>query len=135
MDDRLAADSDVEALFSAEEACQGLDIASSVQHWYGVVVAQRVLGRLAQARGALAEAATHFQEVFQLCVSIQARYEQARTLLDLATLAHTQGNRAVAATHLDEAHALFKVLQILRWVEHTTQLARESGILLSAESP
>ena len=43
---------------------------------------------------------------------MQARYDLARTHLDLASLAHTQGNQAAATTHLCTAYAWFKKLQV-----------------------
>ena len=59
-----------------------------------------------------------------------ARYDLARTHLDLASLVHAQGNQDTATTHLSTAYAWFKKLQGPTWVERTEQLAREYGITL-----
>jgi hypothetical protein len=50
--------------------------------------------------------------------------------VDLASLASEQGNTQAITTHLRQAHALFTVLQVLKHVERTEQLAREYGITL-----
>jgi tetratricopeptide (TPR) repeat protein len=116
-----------------DAASQGLEMARSVQHWYGVIVAQRVLGHLAQTRGALVEAASHLQEALQRCTTLHLRYELARTHVDLATLAHTQGDHAAATTHLAEARAMFRALRIPKWAEATAQLAQAWGSPLTIE--
>ena len=63
---------------------------------------------------------------------MQARYELARTHLDLASLAHTQDDQDAATTHLSTAYAWFKKLQVPQWIEQTEQLAREYGMTLTA---
>jgi class 3 adenylate cyclase/tetratricopeptide (TPR) repeat protein len=114
-------------------ALQGLEIAREVKFAYGVGLGQRVLGRIAQASGALAEAATYLTEALQSFASIQARFDMGRIHLDLAALTHdAQGHPEVAATHLTEAHALFTALQVPRYVERTMQLASAFGLALSA---
>jgi tetratricopeptide (TPR) repeat protein len=112
-------------------ALQGVEIARDVQFAYGVGLGQRALGRIAQARGALAEAATCLTEALQGFAAIQARFDMGRLHLDLAALTHTQGHPQAVAMHLTEAYALFTALQVPRYVEHTVQLAGACGVALS----
>ncbi len=116
-------------------ASQGYELASSIKHGWGAALAQRTLGRLAHTRGNLAEAEALFQEALDTFASIHARFEAGRTHLDLAALAHTQGNQTGATAHLTQAQALFAALQVPRYVERTTHLARAYGITLHAGAP
>jgi hypothetical protein len=100
----------------------------------GVGLAQRVLGRIAQTSGSLAEAESLFREALQTFVSIQARFEVSRTHLDLAALAHAAGNREAMTTHLTEAHALFRALQVPKYVARAEQCATEFGVSLPPAS-
>ena len=54
----------------------------------------------------------HLQHALATFDAMQARYDLARTHLDLASLAHTQGNQDAATTHLSTAYAWFKKLQV-----------------------
>jgi hypothetical protein len=76
----------------------------------------------------LSDAETYLQEALTTFKNIQARYELARTRLDLASLAHTQGNPDTATMHLSTAYAWFQKLQVPQWVERTEQLARKYGM-------
>jgi tetratricopeptide (TPR) repeat protein len=116
-------------------ASQGYELASSIRHSGGAALAQRTLGRLAHTRGNLAEAEALLQEALDTFASIHARFEAGRTHLDLAALAHTQGNQTGATAHLTQAQALFAALQVPRYVERTTHLARAYGITLHAGAP
>jgi tetratricopeptide (TPR) repeat protein len=111
---------------------QGLSMARDVGFLFVIGLAQRALGRIAQASGALTEAAMHLTEALQTFAAMQARFEHARTHLDLAALAHAQGNPQAAATHLTEAHTLFQALQVPRYVELVTQCASAFGVALPA---
>jgi hypothetical protein len=73
----------------------------------------------------------HLQDALATFDAIQARYDVARTYLDLASLAHTQGNQDAATTHLSTAYAWFKKLQVPKWVERTEQLARDYDVTLT----
>jgi tetratricopeptide (TPR) repeat protein len=111
-------------------ACQGLATAEDITFPLGVGLAQRLLGRIAQASDDPAEAQTYLQAALATLASIQSRYELARTHLDLASLANTQDDQGTATMHLSTAHAWFKKLQVPKWVEKTEQLAREYGVTL-----
>ena len=115
-------------------ARQGLAMTQEVQFAYGIGVAQRVLGRAAQANGACAEAETSFYAALRTFTAMSARFEVGRTHLALADLAYAQEHRAVAAQHLHDAHRLFVALQVPRWVEQTAQRARAFGVGLAEGS-
>jgi tetratricopeptide (TPR) repeat protein len=112
-------------------ALQGLEIAREVKFWFGIGWIERILGRIAQASSASAEAETHLTAALQGFASIQARFELGRTHLTLADLAHDQGQPEATATHLTKAYALFTALQVPRYVERTVQLASAYGVILS----
>jgi hypothetical protein len=96
----------------------------------GIGWAQRALGRIALANGALAEAAMALQEALQTFTALHARAEVARTSLDLAALAHTQGAPERAAMHLHDAYGLFWELRVPIYVERTRHLAAAFGVSL-----
>lgn len=96
----------------------------------GIGFAKRTLGRIAHSSDHQVEAETYLQEALDTFSSIQARYELARTHLDIASLAHTQNNHDIATTHLNQAYAWFKKLQVPKWIEETEQLAREYDVTL-----
>jgi ATP/maltotriose-dependent transcriptional regulator MalT len=113
-------------------ARQGLALARAAQFPTGISTALRTLGRVALARGALAEAETHFQEALKIRTTTRNRFMAGAYSLDLARLAHAQGNPEAVTTHLYEALTLFSTLHLPRWVEHTTQLASGLGVSLPA---
>jgi tetratricopeptide (TPR) repeat protein len=113
---------------------QGLTLARDVRFQFVIGLGQRALGRIAQASGALAEAAHHLTEALQTFTAIEARFELGRTHVDLATLAHVQGEQQTAATHLTQAHTLFQALQVPRYVERVAQCASAWSVTLSART-
>jgi tetratricopeptide (TPR) repeat protein len=86
-------------------------------------LAQRLLGRLASAAGAHDEAADALHEAMRLFTAIEARYEIARTHLDLAPVARARGNPERATRHLAEARALFDALGVRRDAARAAELA------------
>ena len=109
-------------------ASQGLEITRPVKDWYGVGLAQRALGRIAQASGRLSQAEMHLKEAIETFASIPARFEVGRTYLSLAEVAHAQGNHETVTTSLGKANELFRALRVAKYVERTGQLAREFGV-------
>jgi tetratricopeptide (TPR) repeat protein len=100
---------------------------------YATAIARRLLGRVAQARGRLAEAEDHLTEALRAFSAIPARYEVARTQLLLGELAHARGTRDAASAHLQEAYALFTALRVPHFTEYTAKLANQLGIELARE--
>jgi tetratricopeptide (TPR) repeat protein len=114
-----------------ELGLQGLAMARDIDFPYSTGLAQRVLGRIAQAGGAFAEAETYLKEALQTFASIQARFEVARTHLDLAQLAHRRGDGGDGLMHLRDAHHLFRTSQVPNHVQRAEALARDFGVLLA----
>jgi tetratricopeptide (TPR) repeat protein len=108
-------------------ASQGVEIARHVGDGYGVGLAQRALGRIYQASGALSQAETHLKGALDTFTSIQARFEAGRTHLSLAEVAYAQGNQAGVTTSLREAQELFRALRVWKYVARTEELARGFG--------
>jgi predicted ATPase/class 3 adenylate cyclase len=111
-------------------ALQGLAMAKEIGFGLGIGWAQRALGRIALANGALAEAATTLQEALQTFTAMHARAEVARTSLDLAALAQTQGAPERTARHLHDAYGLFWELRVPIYVERARHLAAAFGVSL-----
>jgi tetratricopeptide (TPR) repeat protein len=110
---------------------QGLALAQEIKNPYGIGLAHRILGQIAQSQDNPSEAKRAYDEALQTFSASQVRFEQARTHLDLASLAHTQGDHNTATMHLSTAYAWFNKLQVPKWVEKTEQLAREYGVTLT----
>jgi DNA-binding NtrC family response regulator/tetratricopeptide (TPR) repeat protein len=110
---------------------QGYALCHDAHHPYGVGWAQRALGYIDQACGALANAERSFQEALQTFTSLQARFEIGRTHLALAELAHMQGQDAIVTTNLTAAYRLFQSLRISLYVARTEAQAKAYAIPLS----
>jgi tetratricopeptide (TPR) repeat protein len=112
-------------------AHRGLTLAQDIKNPYGIGLAHRALGHIAQSHENPMEAKHAYDAALQVFSASQVYYEQARTHLDLASLAHTQNNPDTATTHLSTAYAWFNKLQVPKWVEKTEQLAQEYGVTLT----
>jgi DNA-binding NtrC family response regulator/tetratricopeptide (TPR) repeat protein len=97
---------------------------------YGVGWAERALGRIDHARHDITAAETWLAAALETFGRIHARYDLARTHLDMAVLAHSQGRRDALARHLREADGLFRLLRIPAYVARTGDLAKEFDVLL-----
>jgi tetratricopeptide (TPR) repeat protein len=117
-----------------ELVLQGLAYTLDAKYWIGVGIAQRALGRVTRASGALPEAATHLHRALHTFTAHEYRPEQARTHLDLAAVAQAQGDVQAATTHLRAAQRLFTAMQAAAYVERTVQLAHAYAIPLAPES-
>ena len=109
-------------------ALQGLSIASETPYRIGSAWAQRTLGRIAQAAGALAEAEVHLTEALTTFTVMQAHFEVGRTHLSLAELAQHRGHRDVIMLHLTEAYSLFTAWHAPVYAQHTAQRAQALGL-------
>ena len=113
-----------------ELASQGLELAQASGTLLGIGWAERTLGHIAQARGALGDAEEHLEEALRTFTATEAGFELARTRFDLAALAWARGRRETGATHLAEAHRQFRALGLPRWVERAEERARDWGVPL-----
>jgi class 3 adenylate cyclase/tetratricopeptide (TPR) repeat protein len=104
-------------------ARQALGVCSDVGYLLGIGWSNQVLGRVAQAQGALAEAERHLDDALRCFVSVDARFEIGRTHLFAAGLAHRRAQREAAASHLEEARNLFAVLGVPNYAERTGKLS------------
>lgn len=89
--------------------------------------AVRALGRLAHAEGDLVAAERHLHDGLQVFAEIGARFEVARTQLDLAEVARRRGDLVAAARHAAEADETFRALDLASHARRTAALARPFG--------
>jgi hypothetical protein len=107
---------------------QGLSSASETPYRIGTAWAQRTLGRIAQATGAMEEAEARLTEALTTFAAIQAHFEVGRTHLSLAELAQHRGHRDVMMLHLTAAYSLFTAWHAPVYAQHTAQRARALGL-------
>jgi tetratricopeptide (TPR) repeat protein len=107
-----------------ELAERGREIAESVGFGYAVGWACRVLGRLARLQGAVDEAEVELRRGLAAFLEIGARFEAARTALDLATGALARRDGAGGAHLAREALALLAGLGAPVYEERARQLAQ-----------
>ena len=86
---------------AADYARKGLEITTRVQYRYAMGLAHRAIGRAAYSDRSVDEAESSLLEALTTFEAIGARFESARTRLDLATLARDRHNVAGAVSHLD----------------------------------
>jgi tetratricopeptide (TPR) repeat protein len=117
-----------------ELALHGLTITRQANFSLGSGLACRALGRIARRTGDLSEAETYFAQTLKTLSPIPARFELARTHVDVALLASLQKETNLAAAHYQEAVRTFSALNLKCHVEHAKHLAAESGMTLSEQS-
>lgn len=81
-------------------AQQALHIAQEIAYPYCIALAQCALGRIAQAQGDDTAAAQHLHAALDVFNTLHMRYEQARTHLLLAPLAHQAPGARLRSRHL-----------------------------------
>jgi transcriptional regulator with AAA-type ATPase domain/predicted ATPase len=108
-------------------AGEGLSLTRETRYMLAVGWGQRLLGRIDQASGRLAEADGCLHQAGETFAAIDARFELARTHLDRARLAHRRSQDEAARVHLAEARALFTVLRLQTHLERTDELAQRLG--------
>lgn len=104
-------------------AADGLRRSRAAHSLHGTAWAERALGRIALARGALGDAEARLTSALDVLDAMGARYDLARTHLDLATVAHARGDRAAGARHVDPARQLFGALGVPSHRERVDALA------------
>ena len=106
-----------------ELAEEGLALSDELGVPFVGALARRALGRIARAKGALAEAEDHLEGAHQAFQSIGAAYEGARTLLELAAIANASSRPDAAPTHLTAAQRAFSDLEVPFHATHAAKLA------------
>ena len=109
-------------------ASRGLELARATGSMLGIGWAERALGHIARARGALGDAHDHLREARGAFEAVEAEFEIARTWFDLAALAHARGDASATAAHLAEATRRFRALGVPRWVERVEEHVRAWGV-------
>ncbi len=102
---------------------EGLDVTRTAGYAFGIGFARRLVARIALASGDLPEALHGFGEALETFAGIGARFEAARTQLELGALAEVRGDFSAAATHAREALRAFTALGAPVYVERARTLA------------
>ncbi len=96
----------------------------------GIGLSRQVLGRIACAKGDLAEAQRQLAEALEILSSVGAGFELARTHHELALAAREQQQDAAAARHLRLADEAFASLGMTKHSERIRGLAERWGVSL-----
>jgi tetratricopeptide (TPR) repeat protein len=89
---------------------------------YGLGWTRRVIGHIARAAGDLETALAESADALAIFTSIHARFEAARTQLELAELAQARGDVAGATTWLTEAAQALASMTVSRYDERIAAL-------------
>lgn len=108
-------------------ATHGLAVARAARQGYGIGIALRATARVAVARDDRDEASRRLHEALDAFVSMHARFETARTRLDLAELARATSATDAVAAHAGAAIDAFRALGVPRWLERAERLASGPG--------
>jgi hypothetical protein len=71
------------------------------------------------------DALAHLREAHGAFVTIGARFEEARTRLDLGAAHHTLDHRIEASQELDMARETFQALEVPGYIERVRRLATD----------
>jgi DNA-binding winged helix-turn-helix (wHTH) protein/tetratricopeptide (TPR) repeat protein len=96
---------------------RGLELAEATGYRFANAWARRLLGRIADSSGKWQEAAELLQIALDEFAALPARFELARTHLQLAKLYHGRSNREAACRHATEAERLFTTLRMPAYQE------------------
>jgi tetratricopeptide (TPR) repeat protein len=105
-------------------ATQAVRVSEQVGFLFGLGLARRALGRARLTQGDVAGAIVELERARDTFAAIEARYEVARTRLELATAVRRAGDPADAARHLAEAQTAFQQLGVQHWIKRAGLLAR-----------
>lgn len=114
---------------AADITGEALVASVDVGYLFGVGQAHQALGRLAQSMGRLAEARLNLDLAVEELSAVEARFELARTHLDLAAVAAAQAELETAEVEIKRARSLFIELDVPKFVEQTEREAQRLGIL------
>lgn len=104
------------------------DASTEIRFPIGIGLSKQLQGRIARARGDPVQARRNFDEAVTILTSIGARFELARTHLELAEIAEASSEREVAAAQLRAARAYFVDLQVPKYVERANRLSERLAI-------
>src|SRR5262245_9605432 len=104
---------------------------TSLEGKYQVAIAyaERSLGLVARARGALTEARAHFESALEVFASVDTRFQVARMRLLLAELCQASGDKEAAPAHALAALETFRRLRVPRYVERAERMAGALGFV------
>jgi tetratricopeptide (TPR) repeat protein len=94
---------------------------------YACGLALRTLGRLALDDSRPLEALDHLREACGAFTAIGARFEEARTRLDLGTTHRALDQRVDATRELDMARDTFEALEVPGYLERARRLAADAA--------
>lgn len=112
----------------AEEA---LSIARAAADRFGAGWSLRLLGQVAQQRGALEASREHLNNAVRAFLSVRASFEVARTQLQLAEVACEQDEPQAATVHAWEAYHRFTTLKVPVYIRHVETWAASRGLALA----
>ena len=105
-----------------------LAVCMALNFGMGIGWCHHLLGRVLQARGELSSTQLHLDNAVRTFRTIGAKFELGRTYLARAELSSAQGDDEGAGSYLTEAHHLFDILQLPKYVEQTEQLSHTLGV-------
>jgi len=108
---------------SQEIARDAVEAGRSVESPYITAWAQRVLGRIALARGETDVAEAHMTESRDTFAAIESFFELGKAHLVLVELAHARQEREAARQHLDTARSLFDRCHAQQYIARTEEIA------------
>ncbi|HEV8642760.1 MAG TPA: AAA family ATPase [Methylomirabilota bacterium] len=106
---------------------QGLALSRDAGYPHSLGYAEGSLGRTALAAGPLSDAASHLQRALEIFSVSGARFEAARTRLDLAHLAHARGELCSAIAQASQARQEFTTLNAAVCIGRAEELLRRLG--------
>jgi class 3 adenylate cyclase/tetratricopeptide (TPR) repeat protein len=112
-------------------ALKALQVSTDIHFLLGVGWANQSLGRIAFARGEIAEAALKFDDAIGAFDKIGARFELARTYLDGAALCETHHNVEQLRQRLEQADEIFAALQASKYVECAERLRQQLSLAVA----
>jgi len=102
-------------------------LAARDDHTFYLALAQRACGVSSRLTGAHGEAEASLKQASATFEQIGARWQMARTLIELAELAQAQAHSAAARAYFTQALSVFEALQARPDVQRTQQALTALG--------
>ncbi len=112
-------------------AAEALRIAQAVSDRFGAGWSLRLMGEVAQQRGALDASREHLNNAVRAFLAVRASFEVARTQLRLAEVACEQDEPQAATIHAWEAYQRFNTLRVPVYLRHTKAWSASRGLALA----